>query len=101
MIVDSNDAKYAVIFTSVLKEQNDEYRSTALEMEDLANTLEGFVGMESVRDNLHGISVSYWKDLEAIKKWKENVHHNIAKSKGKKEWYATYRTRITEIIKDY
>ena len=101
MIIDSNDAKFAVIFTSALNKLNEEYISTALEMEELAKSIPGFVGMESVRNNLNGISVSYWKSLEDIHQWKTNARHELAKNQGKKNWYKCYRTRITEIIKDY
>jgi heme-degrading monooxygenase HmoA len=38
-----------------------------------------------------GITVSYWKSLEAIKSWKENSAHKIAQEKGKQEWYKNLR----------
>lgn len=59
---------YAVIFTSVRTEQEeDEYAETARRMLSLAPQQPGFLGVESTRDaNGFGITVSYWKDLEAI-----------------------------------
>ena len=55
-------------------------------MVDLAKTQIGFLGVESVRREL-GITVSYWKDLNSIKNWKNNSEHKIAQAKGKLEWY--------------
>jgi heme-degrading monooxygenase HmoA len=91
---------YAVIFTSTLKEQPQGYAETAREMEALANDQPGYLGMESARSGL-GISVSYWKDIESIQNWKNNVQHALAKDEGKKNWYASYRTRIARVEKEY
>jgi hypothetical protein len=50
----------AVIFTSVrTAEDGDAYARTAEEMEQLAGTQPGFLGVESARTDL-GITVSYW-----------------------------------------
>ena len=36
--------------------------------------IERYLGCESLRDeNGFGVNVSYWKDLNALKKWKENT----------------------------
>lgn len=46
-------------------------------MEELAKKQEGYMGIESARNEL-GITVSYWKDLENIKKWKEQSEHQVS-----------------------
>lgn len=91
---------YAVIFTSVLKETTLEYISMAKQMVELAKQQEGFLGIESAREDM-GITVSYWKSLDAIKKWKINSEHLTAQQKGKQEWYKTYKTRICLVERDY
>ena len=63
---------YAVIFTSLRTDTDDEgYTAAANRMEELAKEEEGFLGIESAREAV-GISVSYWKDLASIQKWKNN-----------------------------
>lgn len=69
-------------------------------MIELANHQMGFLGIESVRNKL-GITVSYWSDLDAIKKWKDNVEHSIAREKGRYEWYQAFKTRIAKVERDY
>lgn len=92
---------YAVIFTSVKTEiDNEEYTKMASQMETLAIKQNGFLGVESARNNV-GITVSYWKDLESIKKWKQNTDHLFAQEKGKKEWYKAYTTRIAKVEHQY
>ena len=91
---------YSVIFTSIRTEGDNGYSEMADKMLELAKQQEGFLGVESARDEL-GITVSYWKDLNSIKKWKENSEHQVAIEKGKKEWYKNYKVRVAKVEKDY
>lgn len=91
---------YAVIFTSVRTEGDNGYSQMADEMEKLVKEQPGFLGYESAR-NETGITVSYWKDLESIKKWKENNSHKIAREKGREEWYGKFKVRIAKVERDY
>ena len=90
---------YAVIFTSLLK-SDDGYNEMAEKMEQLANQQEGYLGVESVRNDL-GITISYWESLEAIKKWKLNVEHIEAQNMGKTNWYKNFQVRIAKVERDY
>ncbi|WP_242696035.1 antibiotic biosynthesis monooxygenase family protein [Desertivirga brevis] len=91
---------YAVIFSSIKTEVNDGYSEMADLMVELARKQEGFIGVESARNEL-GITVSYWKDLESIRKWKQNSDHLIAQNKGRADWYKHYKTRIAKVERDY
>lgn len=59
---------YAVIFTSIRTAGDNGYSQMDQEMEKLVIKQPGFLGFESAR-NENGITVSYWKDLESIKKY--------------------------------
>lgn len=91
---------YAVIFTSVSTETNEGYSEMAEEMESLAQKQEGYLGMESARNEI-GITVSYWKNLESIKKWKQNLDHLEAQRKGRTSWYKSYTVRIALVEREY
>ena len=91
---------YAVIFSSIRKNDDSEYHSTAKRMDELAKEQPGFLGFETARDIL-GISVSYWDSLEAIQQWKNNAEHKIAQEKGIKDWYKTYIVRIAKVEREY
>jgi heme-degrading monooxygenase HmoA len=91
---------YAVIFTSTLNEESEGYAEMADKIASLAKGQEGYLGIESVRNDL-GITVSYWKDLESIKKWKANAEHRSAQQKGRTVWYKQYKTRIAKVERDY
>lgn len=91
---------YAVIFSSMRTDIDDNYSEVADKMVELAKVQDGFLGLEFARNEL-GITVSYWRDLESIKKWKENTDHSIAREKGRKEWYSAFKTRIAKVERDY
>jgi heme-degrading monooxygenase HmoA len=91
---------YAVIFTSQKSEDDGGYSQMAQRMVELAGLADGFLGMETAR-NETGITVSYWRDLESIKKWKENAEHLVAQKLGREKWYTNYKTRICKVERDY
>jgi len=92
---------YAVIFTSIRTEKGEkEYTKMAELMLNLAKQQSGFLGEESARNTV-GITVSYWKDLESIKAWKQQTDHKLAQQKGRTDWYKQYKTRICKVERDY
>ncbi len=90
---------YAVIFTSE-KMADEGYSEMSDRMMELSEQQDGFLGIESVREKL-GITVSYWRDLESIKKWKMNTDHLQAQQKGRSDWYKNYKVRICLVERDY
>ena len=91
---------YAVIFTSVRTEGDNGYAKMADRMVEMAQKQDGFLGVESARNEI-GITVSYWRDLESIRKWKEHVEHSVAREKGRNEWYQSFKVRIAKVERDY
>jgi len=91
---------YAVIFTSVRTDGDNGYAEMADRMVELARQQGGFLGVESARNEI-GITVSYWRDLESIRRWKENSEHSFAREKGRKEWYQSFKVRIAKVERDY
>lgn len=91
---------YAVIFTSTRTEGDNGYADMANLMEELAKRQPGFLGIESARED-QGITVSYWKTLEAISNWKKDVDHLNAQQKGIASWYTYYKVRICLVEREY
>ena len=91
---------YAVIFTSIRTELDDNYAEMANKMETLAKQQPGFLGVESARNEI-GITVSYWESLEAIANWKQNLDHLDAQFLGRQKWYEKYVVRIAKVEKEY
>jgi heme-degrading monooxygenase HmoA len=101
MIADTPQTPYyAVIFTSIRTDIDNGYADMANRMIELVMQQDGFLGFESAREDV-GITISYWKDLDSIKKWKENTEHTIARNKGREIWYKSFKTRIAKVDNDY
>ena len=91
---------WAVIFASVRTEGDDGYAAMAEAMNELALKQPGCLGIESAREGL-GITVAYFKDLESIAAWREDVRHRAAQKAGRERWYQAYRVRIARVERDY
>jgi heme-degrading monooxygenase HmoA len=91
---------YAVIFTSVKNDNPGGYAEMADKMYALAAQQPGFLGVESAREEI-GITVSYWKDPEAIHAWKQQADHQLAQKMGREQWYAAYKTRVCRVEREY
>lgn len=91
---------YAVIFTSLRTEGDKGYDKTANRMIDLVKEQNGFLGMETARSEV-GITISYWRTLQAIQNWKKNTEHQTAQKNGRGKWYAAYKIRICKVERDY
>lgn len=91
---------YAVIFSSHRTDGDSGYEEMAERMAELAATQPGFLGIESVREDL-GITVSYWESLEAVTNWKKHAEHREAQRLGRQEWYSSFRVRVAKVEREY
>jgi heme-degrading monooxygenase HmoA len=93
---------YAVIFSSLRTEGDNEYGATAQRMEELAKGMPGYLGIESARgEDGFGITVSYWRDEASISAWRRQGEHVLAQMRGKTEWYAHYDIRVAKVERSY
>ncbi len=98
----------AVIFTSIRATGGDGpydevgYAETAARMEELAERQPGYLGIESARNpGGLGITVSYWASESEARAWKAVAEHLVAQRLGRERWYATYRTRVATVDREY
>lgn len=93
----------AVIFVSKRSTADDAgYAAMAHAMEELGRKQPGFLGIESARgaDGV-GITVSYWRDDDAIRAWKNVAAHRGAQEQGRASWYEHYEVRIARVERAY
>jgi heme-degrading monooxygenase HmoA len=94
---------FAVIFGFRLRTADTaEYLTTADRLMDIARELDGFYGEEAAR--VEGglcLTVSYWRDEDAIRVWRENLEHTEARQRGKREWYESFKVRVARVERDY
>jgi heme-degrading monooxygenase HmoA len=96
---------YAVIATTTLLPMSlavqKRYAAMAERMLELARLQDGFLGREHARDDQLGVSVSYWRTLEAIEAWRTDTRHMAVKEMGRKEFYRSCKIRICRVEREY
>jgi len=97
------ESHYAVIFTSKRVDDSDaDYNAAAERMIQLAAEQDGFLGIESVRDsNQIGITVSYWRDAEAVRAWHDVAEHRNVQELGRRLWYTEFAVRVCRVERSY
>lgn len=93
-----NPPYVAVIFSSLLRQSEDDYGAVAGRMVELAQAQPGYLGVESARDAAgFGITVSYWVDEAAALGWRAHAEHREAQRMGKERFYAAYALRVAVV----
>ncbi|GGG15596.1 antibiotic biosynthesis monooxygenase [Dokdonia pacifica] len=91
---------YAVVFASTQTSVTRGYSLAAQHLEELAQDMPGYLGIDHARNEV-GITISYWKTLEDIARWKAQTDHQAAQAKGKSTWYEAYTIRICKVERHY
>jgi heme-degrading monooxygenase HmoA len=81
-----------------------DYLSIAAGLAPLLATMDGFVSIErfqSLSDPGKILSLSFWRDEEAVKQWRNTEQHRAAQSEGRAGIFAGYRLRIAAVVRDY
>jgi len=87
----------AVIFTTEQSTDLDGYAAMAERMLELARQQPGFLGVEAAREAGLGITVSYWRDLDAVHAWGAHPEHLEAQRLGRERWYRKWRVRVVRV----
>ncbi len=85
-------------------EGKSEYFKIANELKARLSEMDGFISIErfqSLSNPETFLSLSFWENETAIKQWKENLEHQTAQEKGKKELFLHYRIRVGQVMRDY
>ncbi|MER8745486.1 antibiotic biosynthesis monooxygenase [Mesorhizobium sp. M1004] len=95
----------AVIFEVQPAEgKRDAYLGIAAELRPLLDGIDGFISIErfqSLGDPNRVLSLSFWRDEEAVKAWRNTEEHRQAQHAGRGGIFAGYRLRIAHVVRDY
>lgn len=95
----------AVIFEVWPAEGNaKEYLDLAGELRPLLENIEGFISIErfeSVATKGKYLSLSFWRDEEAIRTWRNMEEHRKVQAKGRSSVFTEYRIRVASVMRDY
>lgn len=81
-----------------------DYLEIAAGLRPLLDGIEGFVSVErfqSLTDPGKLVSLSFFEDEDAVRRWREVPEHRAAQSAGRQGVFTNYRLRVANVLRDY
>lgn len=81
-----------------------EYFDIAARLRSDLEKIDGFVSVErfeSLTTKGKFLSLSFWRDEEAVRAWRNVDRHRGAQAAGRGGIFADYRLRVASVIRDY
>jgi len=95
----------AVIFEVVPRDgAKDAYLGAAASLRPLLEKMDGFISVErfqSLTEPGKLLSLSFWRDEEAVRQWRNLDEHRRVQHAGRDQMFADYRLRIAGVLRDY
>ena len=95
----------AVIFeVTVEPARGQEYFDLAAGLRDELDGIAGFLSIErfqSLTTENKFVSLSFWRDREAVEAWYRRPNHKAAQGEGRSGIFKDYRIRVAEVFRDY
>lgn len=80
------------------------YLQLAAELKPLLADIDGFIDIErfqSLTTDGKILSLSWWRDEESVRRWKQNVFHQAAQREGREAIFTYYRIRVAQVVREY
>lgn len=81
-----------------------EYFDLAASLKPDLEAIDGFISIErfeSVVTKGKYLSLSFWRDEEAVRAWRNLEGHRMAQARGRGGVFSDYRLRVAAVIRDY
>lgn len=95
----------AVIFEVLPADgQRDAYLAAAASLREHLATIDGFLSIErfeSLSQPGKLLSLSFWRDEEAVRQWRNLEEHRQVQRAGRARIFADYRLRVASVVRDY
>lgn len=80
------------------------YLELASQLKPLLSNAEGFIRSErfsSLNEEGKLLSLNVWENEEAVKKWRNELHHRMSQSEGRERLFENYRITVASVIREY
>jgi heme-degrading monooxygenase HmoA len=81
-----------------------DYLDIAAALRPELEKIDGFISIErfeSLSRKGKLLSLSFWRDADAVKRWREHGEHRVAQEKGRGEIFADYRISVVSVERQY
>ena len=96
---------YVVIFEVIPQDgRAQRYFDLAAELRTELEKIDGFISVErfeSLTTKGKFVSLSFWRDDDAVKRWRSHLGHQAAQREGKEHVFRDFRIRVAEVVRDY
>lgn len=92
---------YVVIFRARIRELDEDYVRWAARLRALALERYGCLAFHATTEGADEVALSYWPDLDSIRRWKADAEHAQAQALGRSRWYSHYAVEIAEVQRHY
>ena len=86
------------------EDKRDAYLGIAASLREELTAIDGFLSVErfeSLTEPGKLLSLSFWRDEDAVRDWRERERHRAAQAKGRGGVFRDYRLRVAGVIRDY
>lgn len=94
-----------VVFEVWIKpELTQQYLDLAAELRPEVANIDGFISVErfeSMSEPGKYVSISFWRDGDAVADWKAHEGHNLAQEKGKAGIFSDFRISVCDVGRQY
>jgi len=80
------------------------YFDLAAALKPALERIDGFISVErfeSLTTPGKYVSLSFWRDEEAVEAWYRHAGHRAAQATGKADIFADFRIRVAKVLRDY
>ena len=80
------------------------YLDIAAKLKPELEQIDGFISIErfeSISAPGNFVSLSFWRDEEAVRNWRNVQKHREAQAKGRGGIFTKYRLRVAQVLRDY
>ena len=84
--------------------QKQAYLDAAASLRPLLDRIDGFISIErfeSLTNPGKILSLSYWRDEDAVRTWRNVEPHRRIQNAGRQAIFAEYRLRVAQVLRDY
>lgn len=84
--------------------RRDAYLGIAAELRPMLDSIDGFISIErfeSLSQSGKLLSLSFWRDEDAVAVWRNSEEHRAAQFEGRVRIFTDYRLRIASVVRDY
>ena len=81
-----------------------EYLDLAAALKPEVERIDGFISIErfeSITSPGRFVSLSFWRDEESLRAWRNVAQHRKAQAKGRGGIFSGYRLRVAGVVRDY